>query len=129
MKSIATEGAPKAIGPYSQAISDGGFLFASGQVPLDPTTGELVGGGFEAGVERVFDNLEAVLAAGGVSLQDVVKTTVYLLRMSDFATMNAIYARRFGNHRPARSTVAVAELPKGAAVEMDVIARLPVPGT
>ena len=124
MKIIATEGAPKAIGPYSQAIVDGGFLFASGQVPLDPTTGELVSGGFEAGVERVFDNLEAVLSQAGATLQDVVKTTVYLLRMSDFAAMNAVYARRFGNHRPARSTVAVAELPKGASVEIDVIARL-----
>ena len=124
MKTIATEGAPRAIGPYSQAISDGGYLFASGQVPLDPVSGELVSGGFEAGVERVFDNIEAVLEAGGVSLQDVVKTTVYLLRMSDFAAMNAIYARRFGNHRPARSTVAVAELPKGAAIEIDVVARL-----
>ena len=127
MKIIATEGAPKAIGPYSQAIVDGGLLFASGQVPLDPATGELVSGGFEAGVERVFDNLEAVLReAGALSLDDVVKTTVYLLRMSDFAAMNAVYARRFGNHRPARSTVAVAELPKGASVEIDVIARLRV---
>ncbi len=124
MKSIATEGAPKAIGPYSQAIAEGGFLFTSGQVPLDPATGELVSGGLEAGVERVFDNLEAVLAAAGASLQDVVKSTVYLVRMSDFAAMNAVYARRFGNHRPARSTVAVAELPKGAAVEIDLIARL-----
>lgn len=124
MKTIATDGAPKAIGPYSQAIVEGGFLFASGQVPLDPATGKLVSGGFEAGVERVFDNLEAVLAAAGASLQDVVKSTVYLLRMSDFAAMNAVYARRFGNHRPARSTVAVAELPKGAAVEIDVIARM-----
>jgi 2-iminobutanoate/2-iminopropanoate deaminase len=124
MKTIATDGAPKAIGPYSQAVSDGGFLFASGQVPLDPATGELVIGGFEAGVERVFDNLEAVLAAGGCRLDDVVKATVYLLRMSDFAAMNAVYAKRFGNHRPARSTVAVAELPKGAAVEIDVVARL-----
>jgi 2-iminobutanoate/2-iminopropanoate deaminase len=124
MKSIATEGAPKAIGPYSQAIVEGAFLFASGQVPLDPSTGELVSGGFEAGVERVFDNLEAVLAAAGASLQDVVKTTVYLIRMSDFAAMNAVYARRFGNHRPARSTVAVAELPKNAAVEIDVVARM-----
>jgi 2-iminobutanoate/2-iminopropanoate deaminase len=124
MKTIATDGAPKAIGPYSQAVSDGGFLFASGQVPLDPATGELVTGGFEAGVERVFDNLEAVLAAAGCRLDDVVKTTVYLLRMSDFAAMNAVYAKRFGNHRPARSTVAVAELPKGAAVEIDVVARL-----
>jgi 2-iminobutanoate/2-iminopropanoate deaminase len=124
MKTIATEGAPKAIGPYAQAVSDGGFLFASGQVPLDPATGELVTGGFEAGVARVFDNLEAVLAAAGCRLDDVVKTTVYLLRMADFAAMNAVYAKRFGNHRPARSTVAVAELPKGAAVEIDVVARL-----
>lgn len=124
MKTIAAEGAPKAIGPYSQAIVDGDLLFASGQVPLDPATGELVPGGFEAGVERVFDNLEAVLREAGASLQDVVKSTVYLLRMSDFAAMNGIYARRFGNHRPARSTVAVAELPKGASVEIDVVARL-----
>ncbi|HEY7575387.1 MAG TPA: RidA family protein [Thermoanaerobaculia bacterium] len=124
MRFIATEGAPKAIGPYSQAVADGGFVFASGQVPLDPATGELVSGGFEAGVERVFDNLEAVLAAAGVSLDDVVKATVYLIRMSDFAAMNAVYARRFRNHRPARSTVAVAELPKGAAVEIDVVARV-----
>ena len=124
MKIIAAEGAPKAIGPYSQAIVEGSLLFASGQVPLDPSTGELVSGGFEAGVERVFDNLEAVLREAGASLQDVVKSTVYLLRMSDFAAMNGVYARRFGSHRPARSTVAVAELPKGASVEIDVIARL-----
>jgi len=124
MKTIATEGAPKAIGPYSQALVEGGFLFASGQVPLDPSTGELVAGGFEAGVERVFDNLEAVLREAGARLDDVVKTTVYLVRMSDFAAMNAVYARRFGNHRPARSTVAVAELPRGASVEIDLIARL-----
>ena len=124
MRSIATEGAPKAIGPYSQAIEDGGYVFASGQVPLDPATGELVPGGFEAGVERVFDNLEAVLAAAGSSLDDVVKTTVYLIRMADFAAMNAVYAKRFRNHRPARSTVAVAELPKGASVEIDVVAKL-----
>lgn len=124
MKTIATEGAPKAIGPYSQAVLDGGFLFASGQIPLDPATGDLVSGGFEAGVERVFDNLQAVLASAGASLDDVVKTTVYLIRMADFPAMNGVYAKRFGNHRPARSTVAVAELPKGAAVEIDVIARL-----
>lgn len=124
MKTVSTEGAPKAIGPYSQAIVEGGFLFASGQVPLDPATGELVAGGFEAGVERVFDNLEAVLREAGATLADVVKTTVYLLRMSDFAPMNAVYARRFGNHRPARSTVAVAELPRGASVEIDLIAKL-----
>jgi 2-iminobutanoate/2-iminopropanoate deaminase len=124
MRSVATDGAPKAIGPYSQAIVQGGFLFLSGQIPLDPATGELVSGGLPAGVERVFDNLEAVLKSEGLSLDDVVRTTVYLLRMSDFGEMNTVYGRRFGNHRPARSTVAVAELPKGAAIEIDAIARL-----
>ena len=123
MKTIATDGAPKAIGPYSQAIADDGYLFLSGQIPLDPSTGELVPGGLSAGVERVLDNLEAILKSEGLSLDDVVRTTVYLLRMADFTEMNAVYARRFGNHRPARSTVAVSELPKGAAVEIDAIAR------
>ena len=124
MRSVATDRAPKAIGPYSQAIAQGEFLFLSGQIPLDPATGELVTGGLSAGVERVFDNLEAILKSEGLTLDDVVRTTVYLLHMSDFAEMNAAYGRRFGNHRPARSTVAVAELPKGAAVEIDAIARL-----
>jgi 2-iminobutanoate/2-iminopropanoate deaminase len=124
MQTIATEGAPKAIGPYSQAITAGGFLFTSGQIPLDPSTGELVPGDIRSAVERVFDNIEAILSASGLTLDDVVKTTVYLLRMSEFGEMNAVYARRFGNHRPARSTVAVAELPKDASVEIDVIARL-----
>ncbi len=124
MQTIATEGAPKAIGPYSQAVADGGFLFTSGQIPLDPSTGELVPGDIRSAVERVFDNIEAILSASGLTLDDVVKTTVYLLRMSEFGEMNAVYARRFGNHRPARSTVAVAELPKGASVEIEVIARL-----
>ena len=124
MRSVATDGAPKAIGPYSQAIAQSGFLFLSGQIPLDPATGELVSGGLSAGVERVFDNLEAILKSESLTLDDVVRTTVYLLRMSDFAEMNSVYGRRFGNHRPARSTVAVAELPKGAAVEIDAVARL-----
>ena len=124
MRSVATDGAPKAIGPYSQAIAQSGFLFLSGQIPLDPATGELVSGGLSAGVERVFDNLEAILKSESLTLDDVVRTTVYLLRMSDFAEMNSVYGRRFGNHRPARSTVAVAELPKGAAIEIDAIARL-----
>src|SRR6516162_9910371 len=124
MRSVATDGAPRAIGPYSQAIAQDGFLFLSGQIPLDPASGELVSGGLAAGVERVFDNIEAILRSEGLSLDDVVRTTVYLLHMSDFAEMNAVYGRRFGNHRPARSTVAVAELPKGAAVEIDAIARL-----
>jgi 2-iminobutanoate/2-iminopropanoate deaminase len=121
---ISTDGAPKAIGPYSQAVAEGGFLFTSGQIPLDPRTGELVGGGIEAATERVFDNLEAVLRQSGLSLSDVVKATVYLARMEDFGAMNGVYARRFGEHRPARSTVAAAALPKGAPVEIDLVARL-----
>jgi 2-iminobutanoate/2-iminopropanoate deaminase len=122
MRFIATDGAPEAIGPYSQGIVEGELLFVSGQIPLDPRTGELVPGSLEDAVERVLDNLEAVLAAGGARLADVLKTTVYLVRAEDFAAMNAVYARRFGDHRPARSTVIAAALPKGAAVEMDVIA-------
>jgi 2-iminobutanoate/2-iminopropanoate deaminase len=123
MKFLAAEGAPRAIGPYSQAVVEGGFLFASGQIPLDPATGELVAGGIEPSTERVFDNMEAVLRSNGLTFADVVKTTVFLVRSEDFPPMNAIYARRFGDHRPARSTVIVAALPKGAVVEMDVIAR------
>ena len=124
MKTIATEGAPQAIGPYSQALVSNDLLFVSGQIPLDPATGALVPGGIEQAVERIFDSIQAILAAAGATLDDVVKTTVYLVQMSDFAAMNAVYARRFGSHRPARSTVAVAQLPKDAAVEIDVIARL-----
>lgn len=123
MKFFSTNGAPKAIGPYSQAVSDGGFLFASGQVPLDPATGRLVEGGLEVSAERVLDNLEAILREAGLSFADVVKTTVYLTRAEDFAAMNAVYARRFGEHRPARATVIVAALPAGAALEIDLIAR------
>ena len=123
MKFLATEGAPKAIGPYSQAVTEGGFVFCSGQIPLDPATGELVSGGIEASTERVLDNMEAVLKSAGLGFPDVVKTTVFLVKSEDFPAMNAIYARRFGDHRPARSTVIVAALPKGATVEIDVIAR------
>lgn len=123
MRFLATEGAPKAIGPYSQAVVEGGFLFASGQIPLDPATGELVAGGIDAATERVLDNIEAVLKSAGLSFVDVVKTTVFLVKSEDFPAMNAVYARRFGDHRPARSTVIVAALPKGAMVEMDLIAR------
>lgn len=124
MKFIATEGAPKAIGPYSQAVIEAGLLFASGQIPLDPKSGELVGGSIEHAAERIFDNLEAVLREAGLTFQDVVKTTVFLTRTEDFPAMNAVYARRFGEHRPARSTVTVAGLPKGAPLEIDLIARL-----
>jgi 2-iminobutanoate/2-iminopropanoate deaminase len=123
MKFLATDDAPKAIGPYSQGVVEGGFLFCSGQIPLDPDTGELVSGGIEASTERVLDNMEAVLKSAGLALADVVKTTVFLVRAEDFPAMNAIYARRFGDHRPARSTVIVAALPKAAIVEMDLIAK------
>ena len=124
MKFLATAGAPKAIGPYSQAVVEGGFVFCSGQIPLDPATGELVAGGIEASTERVLDNMEAVLKSAGLAFSDVVKTTVFLVKSEDFPAMNAIYARRFGDHRPARSTVIVAALPKGATVEIDMIARV-----
>lgn len=124
MKFIATGSAPKAIGPYSQAVIEAGFLFSSGQVPLDPATGRLVEGGIETCAERVLDNLEAVLREAGLSFAHVVKTTVYLIRAEDFPSMNAVYARRFGEHRPARSTVIVAALPAGAPLEIDLIARL-----
>jgi 2-iminobutanoate/2-iminopropanoate deaminase len=123
-KTIATPRAPQAIGPYSQGLISEGLLFASGQIPLDPATGALVSGDITESVERVFDNIEAILTAAGATLDDVVKTTVYLLRMADFPAMNAVYARRFGEHRPARSTVAVAQLPKDAVVEIEVIARV-----
>ena len=124
MKYLATDGAPKAIGPYSQAVVDGDLLFASGQIPLDPASGELVAGGIDVAAERIFDNLEAVLREAGLTHAHVVKTTVYLTRTEDFPAMNAVYARRFGEHRPARSTVTVAGLPKGAPLEIDLIARV-----
>jgi 2-iminobutanoate/2-iminopropanoate deaminase len=124
MRFLATEGAPKAIGPYSQAVIEGNLLFASGQIPLDPATGELVGGSIERSAERILDNLEAVLREAGLTFQDVVKTTVFLTKTDDFPAMNAVYAKRFGDHRPARSTVTVAALPKGAPLEIDLIARI-----
>jgi 2-iminobutanoate/2-iminopropanoate deaminase len=123
VKFVATEKAPKAIGPYSQAVIEGGFLFTAGQVPFDPATGKLVEGGMETSAERVFDNLEAILREADLAFPDVVKATVYLTRAEDFAPLNAVYARRFGDHRPARSTVIVAALPAGAMVEIDLIAR------
>jgi len=124
MKFVATEGAPRAIGPYSQAVVEAGFLFASGQVPLDPATGKLAEGDLEGSAERVFDNLEAILTQAGLGFADVVKTTVFLTRADDFTPLNAVYARRFGTHRPARSTVIVAALPAGAPLEIDLIARV-----
>lgn len=124
MRTISTDKAPKAIGPYSQGIAASGFLFLSGQVPLDPGTGQLVQGTVQEEVTRILDNLKAVLEAGGSGLQRVVRTTVYLTSLEDFAAMNEVYARYFGDHRPARSTVQVSALPRGARVEIDAIASL-----
>lgn len=122
MRTIATDAAPKAIGPYSQAIELDRFVFTAGQVALDPKSGELVGKTTAEQTEQVFANLTAVLAAAGTSLQQVVKTTVYLADMADFAQMNEVYAKHFGAHKPARSTVQAAGLPRNARVEIDVIA-------
>lgn len=124
MRMISTPGAPKAIGPYSQAVACGGFLFLSGQVGIDPETGEIPQGSFWNEVSRVLQNLEAVLEAAGSSFERVVRTTVYLTDMADFQELNGAYAKFFGGNRPARSTVMVAGLPKGARVEIDVIARV-----
>jgi 2-iminobutanoate/2-iminopropanoate deaminase len=120
-----SDDAPAAIGPYSQAVSAGGFLFTSGQVALDPETGELVAGEFTAQARRVFANLEAVLASAGCGFGDVVRATVYVVDLADFGALNTLYAEVFGDHKPARSTVQVAALPKGARVEIDLVARLP----
>lgn len=122
MKYIATDRAPKAIGPYSQAVRIGSTVYTSGQVPLDPGTGKLVEGDFEAKVRQVFQNLSAVLAEANLDFRDVVKATVFLKSMSDFPTLNAVYAEIFGDHKPARSTVAVAQLPLDAPVEIELIA-------
>jgi len=124
-RAITTGRAPQAIGPYSQAIRSGDLLFLSGQIPLDPATGELVRGGIEPEVARVLDNIAAVLEASGAGFGDVVRTTVYLVDLADFQAMNAVYASAFGEARPARSTVQVSALPRGARVEIDVIARVP----
>jgi 2-iminobutanoate/2-iminopropanoate deaminase len=122
MESIQTDRAPQAIGPYSQAIKANGFIFASGQIPLDPATMRIVEGGIEEQTGRVLDNLKAVLEAAGSSLDRVVKTTVYLADMGEFAAMNEIYAKYFGATKPARATVQVARLPRDVKVEIDVVA-------
>ena len=122
MDIIATNDAPKAIGPYSQAVRANGFLFLSGQVGLDPATGQLVEGDFSAQARRALDNLKAVLKEAGADFSKVTRATVYLADMADFQTLNSIYAEYFGDHKPSRSTVAVAGLPRGARVEIDVIA-------
>src|SRR6476660_10369340 len=119
---VATPDAPRAIGPYSQATRANGLLFTAGQVGFDPATGELVDGGISEQTERVLANIGAILEAERLDLSAVVKTTVYLVDMADFAAMNEVYARAFGDHRPARSTVAVGALPKGVKVEIDAVA-------
>lgn len=121
-KVISTAEAPKAIGPYSQAIEAGGFIFVSGQIPLIPATGEIVEGNVEVQTARVLENLKAILEAAGASLEDVVKTTVYITNMDDFAKVNGIYGQYFQENPPARVCVEVSKLPKGALVEIDVIA-------
>jgi 2-iminobutanoate/2-iminopropanoate deaminase len=122
LRTIATPDAPAAIGPYSQAVVAGGLVFTAGQVALDPKTMKLVDGDVGAQTERVFANLSAVLEAAESGLDRVVKATVFLADMADFAAMNEVYARAFGAHRPARSTVAVRTLPKDARVEIDLVA-------
>ena len=122
MKQVSTSDAPAAIGPYSQGIVSGGFLFSAGQIAIDPATGQIVEGGITAQTERVMSNLLAVLQSAGLGWNDVVKTTVYLHDMADFPTVNEIYARMMGDARPARSTVQVSALPRGGLVEIDLIA-------
>lgn len=125
MKTISTDSAPAAIGPYAQAVEIGDFLFTSGQIPLDPATDEMVSGGFTAQAKQVLTNLEQVLSAAGCSFADVLKATVYVTSLSNFPALNELYAEAMGDHRPARSTVEVSALPKGALVEIDVVARIP----
>ncbi len=122
LRAVTTEGAPKAIGPYSQAIVSGDLIFCAGQIALDPKTGELVSGDIREQTRRALDNLAAVLAAAGSGLDLVTKTTVFLSDLAEFGAMNEVYAERFGGHRPARSTVPVGALPRGSRVEIECIA-------
>ncbi len=124
MKSVKSDKAPAAIGPYSQGVVAGGFLFSAGQIPLDPSSGQMVEGGITAQTEQVMKNLSAVLDAAGLGWNSVVKTTVYLHDMADFPTVNEIYGKAIGEARPARSTVQVTALPRGALVEIDFVAQI-----
>ena len=121
-RAIASDRAPKAVGPYSQAVAFGDLLFCAGQIPLDPETGEITGTDVTVQTERVIENIKAVLNVNSMTLGDVVKTTVFLTTMDDFAAMNAVYARHFSEPFPARSTVAVVALPRGAKIEIEVTA-------
>ena len=122
MKTINTPNAPAAVGPYSQAAQAGGFIFCSGQIAIDPDTGALISGDAAAQTRRILENLDAVLHAAGVSLNDVVRTTIFLTDMDNFAAVNEVYAEAFGIHRPARACVEVSRLPKNVSVEIDAIA-------
>jgi len=122
MEAISSNDAPKAIGPYSQAVRAGAMIFCSGQIPLDPRSGEMVVGDIAKETDRALDNLAAVLEAAGLGFDHVVRTTIYLIEMADFPKVNEAYAKRFSGVFPARATVAVAALPKGARVEIDAIA-------
>ena len=124
IQTVSTPGAPAAIGPYSQAVVHAGVLYTAGQIPLDPATGELVAGDVRAQAERVLQNLDAVLAAAGSSRDSVLKTTVFLRDLNDFTVVNEVYAAFFGEHRPARSTVQVARLPRDSAVEIELVAAV-----
>lgn len=124
IRTLHTDSAPAAIGPYSQAIAANGFLFTAGQIPIDPATGQVVSGDVAAQTEQVMKNLAAILAEAGVDWSSVVKTTVYLHDMGDFPAVNEVYARSLGHARPARSTVQVAALPRGVMVEIDAIVAL-----
>lgn len=121
-QAIHTDAAPKAIGPYSQAVRSGNTLYLSGQTPLDPATGEMVSGGIEEQATRVFENLKAVLAAAGASFDDVVRVAIYMTDLGNFGAVNEVMKQYFSEPYPARSTIGVAALPRGAAVEVDVIA-------
>lgn len=122
MKIIATDKAPAAIGPYSQAVQAGGLVFCSGQIPLDPVTGELVSGDIRIETKRVMENLQGVLEAAGCTFKHVVRTTIYLVDMADFPAVNEVYGGYFAAEKPARATVAVQALPKGVRVEIDAVA-------
>jgi 2-iminobutanoate/2-iminopropanoate deaminase len=123
-ESIQTDNAPKAIGPYAQAIKANGFVYTAGQIPLDPKSGNIVGGEITAQTRQVLENLKAILQASGSSLDRVVKATVFLKNIADFTAMNEVYAEYLGPAKPARSTVAVAELPRGALIEIDLVALI-----
>jgi 2-iminobutanoate/2-iminopropanoate deaminase len=124
MDFIASNEAPHAIGPYSQAVRSGNVVYLSGQIPIDPATGNLITGDFSAQAHRVLANLRAVLRAAGADFRNVIRATVYLTDLGNFQVLNTIYGEYFGDHKPARSTVGVAQLPRGAAVEIDLIAVL-----